>query len=482
MSHVKWFVWAAVIGLLPDASIAQTSRSGVTLSDVRSSRAVPELLTAPLPAVIPGESAASLAQEQLPPTTGMTLADLEQMALGRNPTLAQAAAQVAAAQGRHVQAGLYPNPVAGYMGSEMGNSGRAGQQGGFVSQEVVTAGKRQLSRNVVSQEIRQLEFAWEAQRQRVLTDVRSSFYDVLVAQRAVELTGELVRIGDAGVKSAEALMREKEVGRNDVLQARIESDSAKVFLERAHNRYVGAWRNLAAVVGDSALEPRPLVGDVQDGLSPLTWEDTFHRLLSQSPELAQAEAGVARAQAALRRECAGRYPNVDLQAAVQYDDSTNDTFGSVQVGVPILIYNRNQGNIRRAQAELMAAQNDVQRIQLALQQRLGRAFEQYANAIYQVEKYKQNILPAAEASLTLTNEGYRQGEFSFLSLLTAQRTFFQTNLAYLESLRDLRASATAIEGNLLGDSLQVGGPADRGSSPDYGSGDFGIFSDLFERR
>ena len=64
------------------------------------------------------------------------------MALGRNPTLAQAAAQIAAAQGRHVQAGLYPNPVAGYMGSEMGNSGRAGQQGGFVSQEVVTAGKR----------------------------------------------------------------------------------------------------------------------------------------------------------------------------------------------------------------------------------------------------------------------------------------------------------------------------------------------------
>ena len=125
------------------------------------------------------------------------------------------------------------------MGSEIGNSGRAGQQGGFVSQEVVTAGKRQLSRNVVAQEIRQAEYAWEAQRQRVLTDVRSNFYDVLVAQRAVELTEELVRIGDAGVKSTEALMKEKEVARGDVLQARIESDSAKVFLERARNRLRG---------------------------------------------------------------------------------------------------------------------------------------------------------------------------------------------------------------------------------------------------
>ena len=130
----------------------------------------------------------------------------------------------------------------------------------------------------------------------------------------------------------------------------------------------------------------------------------------------------------------------------------------------------------------MAAQSDVQRIQLALQQRLGRTFEQYANAVYQVEKYKQNILPAAEESLTLTNDGYRQGEFNYLSLLTAQRTFFQTNLAYLEALRELRAAATAIEGNLLGDSLQAGDPSNRAASQHYGSGDFGILSDLFERK
>ena len=44
----------------------------------------------------------------------LTLADLEQMAVHGNPTLAQAAAQVEAARGRAVQAGLYPNPTVGY--------------------------------------------------------------------------------------------------------------------------------------------------------------------------------------------------------------------------------------------------------------------------------------------------------------------------------------------------------------------------------
>jgi cobalt-zinc-cadmium efflux system outer membrane protein len=125
------------------------------------------------------------------------------------------------------------------------------------------------------------------------------------------------------------------------------------------------------------------------------------------------------------------------------------------------IYNRNQGNIRKAQAELLAAENEVQRVQLALRQRLAAVFEQYTNARYQVEKYSRDILPSAEESLKLTNSGYRQGEYGYLAVLTAQRTFFRTNLAYLEALRELRAAATTIEGNLLSDSLQAGDSPDR---------------------
>jgi outer membrane protein, heavy metal efflux system len=402
--------------------------------------------------------------------SGVTLAELEETALQSNPTVAQAAARVEAARGRYVQVGLYPNPEIGYIGAEIGNEGRAGQQGGFVSQEIVTAKKLQLNRSVVSQEIRQAEYAWEMQRQRVLTDVRRSFYEAMVAQRAVELTEQLARIGDEGVKSVESLMKAKEVARGDLLQARIEADSAGIFLNRARNRYAAAWRNLAAVAGDVNMEPRPLAGNVQDGLAPLTWDDTFNRLLAQSPQLASAQTGVARAQAALNRECAGRVPNIDLQGAVQYDNATRDTFATVQVGIPIPIYNRNQGNIRRAQAELLAAQREVERVQLALRQRLSAVFEQYTNARFQVEKYQRDILPNAEASLKLTNSAYRQGEFGYLSLLTAQRTFFRTNLAYLDALRELRAAATTIEGNLLGDSLQASESSDRDVSLGAGKG------------
>jgi cobalt-zinc-cadmium efflux system outer membrane protein len=203
------------------------------------------------------------------------------------------------------------------------------------------------------------------------------------------------------------------------------------------------------------------VGEAWEGLPVLTWEDTYTRLLAESPQLAAARAGIARAQATLNRECAQRVPNIDLQAAVQYDNATKDTFATIQAGVPVPLFNRNQGNVRTAQAELMAAQNEVQRVQLELQQRLTAVFEQYTTARYQVEKYSRDILPSAQASLDLANKGYRQGEYNYLFLLTAQRTYFQTNLIYLDALRELRTAAITIEGNLLSGSLQAGEVGDR---------------------
>ena len=63
--------------------------------------------------------------------------------------------------------------------------------------------------------------------------------------------------------------------------------------------------------------------------------------------------------------------------------------------------------------------------------------------------YRQRILPDAESSLELTQEGYREGELGYLELLTSQRTYFHSTLAYVSSLKRLHVSATRIDGMLL---------------------------------
>ena len=74
-----------------------------------------------------------------------------------------------------------------------------------------------------------------------------------------------------------------------------------------------------------------------------------------------------------------------------------------------------------------------------------------------------HILPAAKESLDLIASGYQQGEFSYLNLLTAQRTYFQSNLAYLESLLQLQSAEAQIRGLLLSESLS--GSSERRGTP-----------------
>jgi hypothetical protein len=65
--------------------------------------------------------------------------------------------------------------------------------------------------------------------------VEESARELLVARRAVESEEQLLKIGQEGAKSAEALQLAKEVSRVDVLQARVEVEAAAIELQNAQN-------------------------------------------------------------------------------------------------------------------------------------------------------------------------------------------------------------------------------------------------------
>ncbi|MHB0958848.1 MAG: TolC family protein [Pirellulaceae bacterium] len=228
-------------------------------------------------------------------------------------------------------------------------------------------------------------------------------------------------------------------------------------LAAASKTHAAAWRRLAMVVGMPELQPAPLADSLDDSLPDLSWNETAAELLDQSPQVAYARSGVERARAALARAEAGRMPNIETGAAVRYNDDSSDTTLSLQVGVPLMIFDRNQGNIMKAQAELNAAVQNVQRVELLLQDQLAEAYREYDIAHEQVAQYREAILPDAKQSLELTRAGYQQSEFSYLELLTAQQTYSRTNLAYIDRLRELWLSAVEIDGLLLTGGLDAPG-------------------------
>ncbi len=383
------------------------------------------------------------------PQSGLTLADMERIALDHNPAITAAAARVEAAHGHWFQVGLRPNPVFGYSGEEIGDSDTAGKQGAFASQRFITANKLELNRAIAEQEIERAEQLWSAWRQRVLTDVRIGFYEALIAERRVTMTAELLKASEAAEKVARQLVKAKETSKVDVLQAQVEVGTIRIQLQKARHAHAAAWRRLSAVLGRPDIKPQSIAGDIESARRDIDWPNALARLLSESPEIAAAHAQLYRAQWAADRAFAERIPNVDTMFSIHRDNTTGDTVAGVEVGIPIPLFNRNQGGIAKANAELAAAEADIQRVELRLRQRLATVYRRYADARFEVGKYKKEIQPAAKESLDLVTKLYEAGESNYLALLTAQRTYFRTNLAYVESLRQLWAASLEIDGLLL---------------------------------
>ncbi len=321
-----------------------------------------------------------LETEALPPAeppSDLTLPDLERMALQNNPGLGQAAAKARAARGRWVQVGLPPNVVLGYAGQQLGSRGLAEQQGVFIGQEVITGKKLRLNREVAAWEVQRAERLLDSVRLRVLTDVRTGYYDVLIAQQRRDVAAELVRISSQGVQAAEALFRSEEVSKADPLRAGVEADTAGILLQNSINQHVEAWRRLVAVLGMPNLALQRLVGELKPDALSISWQEQLQRVLTESPELAAAIADVESARWAVQRAYAEVIPNLDVQAVIQDDRGTGSTNGNLQVTLPIPLWNRNQGGIRQAQAEATAASQRVDRLALDLQARLAAVFQRY---------------------------------------------------------------------------------------------------------
>jgi cobalt-zinc-cadmium efflux system outer membrane protein len=441
-------ILAIVPGLLANLLLAQQP-----VAPLRT--AIPGKITASSPDPIRRPKELPVDAAESAPIPLLTLARTQELALRSNPSLAQAAARVDAAWGQLVQSGLYPNTIIGYHANEVGNYGGPGVQGGFIRQQIITGGKMRLNRALARHELEIAEVDLTVQEQRVLNDVNSRFFEMLVAQQRLTLTQELVRISEAFVQSTETLLKAGRVNENNLLQAQLESDNAHILRDNAGNIHHESWRRLRAVIGDPGLPMQSAEGNLAEKAQEFSWKQSLQDLLTDHPELTMARIEIDRAYVALQQACRKRYPNIDVMLSVRHHNVTSDDVANIQVGFPLPLFDRNQGNIFKAQSELAAAESRLQKAELNLRDQLATTFRRYANSRQQVERYQQQMLPRAQRSLDFVTRGYRQGQVDFLTLLTSQRTYYQVNLQYLDALRNLRLSEIMMDGHLLQGSLQI---------------------------
>jgi cobalt-zinc-cadmium efflux system outer membrane protein len=188
------------------------------------------------------------------------------------------------------------------------------------------------------------------------------------------------------------------------------------------------------------------------------WTLMLRCLRDGSADLLEARALVAQQEKLLAKAKADARPNIELTAIPFYASYAKEMRAGAIVTAPIPIFDRNQGNIHAAKAELAHAWAAEEQLELKLTERLTGAYQRYQSARQQAQAYRDVILPNARESLKLVEAGYKGGDkkYDYTAVLQAQQVLFQAQLAETQAMGDLWRGVVEIAWILQQDNLYAG--------------------------
>jgi len=372
-------------------------------------------------------------------STPLNLATLQQMAVDNSPVIRQAAADVELARGKAVQAGLYPNPTVGYQGDTIGTGRTAGYNGLFFNQEFVTVGKLTLAQNAALNEMRAAEADLRKARITLASNVRRNYFEAQIAEEQLKFNRAIARLSEEVYRAQIDLVTGGEAAPYEPLQLRVFAVQARNSVILASNGLDAAWRKLAAAVGTPHMSRQPLAGSVEFTVPDLDY-NTLVVMLQRHSDLIAANARIAGSNYNLRLQEVTPIPNWTLYAAFQHDDTTplSDYSTNVQLSAPVPVFNRNQGNITSAHAELVRARQNLNDTNNTLMSKLAETYNRYATSRTISESYRTDLLPdQVRVYRGVYDRFLIDGEsVDFAQVVLSQQTLAQIVTSYMQSLSE----------------------------------------------
>jgi cobalt-zinc-cadmium efflux system outer membrane protein len=315
------------------------------------------------------------------------------------------------------------------------------------------------ARRVADLRTKEAETTRDAQRLRILNDVRSVFYQLLGDQQLEQVRKQLADLAADAVRTSRQLANVGQADRPDTLQAEVEEQQAILGLHVAEQSVRASWRMLAAVIGRPDLPQTRVAGDLE-AVPELSYDEWLGATLRESPDMTLAQQKVDLAAASLSQAGRASIPDLQLYGNLAQNNEPLDTThkatglnGGVQIGVQLPIFNRNQGNVSAARAEVERAKEELIRLRLQIARDLASQFRDYDSARATVQQYKNEILPRAELAYKLYQTNYRNMAAAYPQVLISQRTLFQLEIEHVQALKTAWRSALAIRGFGLMDAL-----------------------------
>jgi outer membrane protein, heavy metal efflux system len=380
---------------------------------------------------------------------------LVQIAFQQHPQLSEATAAIQKEAGLRWQATRKPNPVFGYSATEIGNEGGSGQQGVYLSQQWVTAGKLEMAGQAAQWRTTAASERMRIRRLQISQLVQNQYWTLVAARQRADLLARIERSLGEAVEMNQALFDAAEINQGSLLQSMLEKNQVAVGVRQALIDAQAKSRALAVTLG----VPTQWVDDVPNdpwpngqfdmflplGFSELEKENASDRdslpdsasdgsaAWLNSPELSEARALVEASRWELRLAQVQIVSNVDSFASLQHDAVTNDMVVGVQVGMALPIRDRKLGLVEAARATVNQSEAALEAICRDLQIRWAQALNDYSLAEEMQAAIDRDLLPLSRQRFELARQAYNQGEIDYLELLTAQRSYLTIQQDWLNA-------------------------------------------------
>ena len=378
----------------------------------------------------------------------LTLDQAVALAGGSAPAADAAAADVDAANAARRVAGLRPNPA---LAVEVENYAGTGPYKGVNGADVTASvaiplelgGKRQARIAVADAATHRARIAQAIAQADIRLQVSEAYIEASAAEVRLAIAADQFRIAGDTARAATIRVQAGRASPLEQERAEVARLTAEAGVEKARRLADAARANLARRIGRPVTGPLDIA--VLGGPGSAAMGPPKPTMATGTLALAAADANLGAADAGVRLAQSQRVPDLTVGPGVRRLEATNDVAAVFSVSVPLPLFNNGRAAVDQANAERRRADAQRRVTALDVEQQIGDAQVEAANAAAAARVASGPALSAAMEAARIARIGYREGKFGQLDLLDAERTLTDMRSASIEALASYQLAKARLE-------------------------------------
>ncbi len=366
-----------------------------------------------------------------------------------SPRLRSAITGIDAAKGAQLQAGLLPNPELSFEAEDFAGSDQFGGTSSAeytlsFNQKIELGGKRDARKRVAQTSFAIAQEDLVVERLNIIRDVHTAYLNVLAETNSVNLALEQEQLANNVLESVSKRVKAAAESEIQLSKAEVTLANTLILKEQSNRQLQIARHTLAKLWGAASFHERLDQRYLFELEEPESYE-TYVEKLTELPDVQRVAYEGAQKDSLFNLAKTESVADPTVSVGVRRFEEGSDNAFLVGVSVPLQVFNKNQGNIAKAQADFLQTQSDAQQFELNLKQTLFDNWQTWKTAYAEAAHLKNKLLPAADKSFHLVQSAYERGRFTYLEVLDAQRTLINARNQYLTTLRRYHSARISVK-------------------------------------